>query len=55
MGINSQKQQVTLLLECIECGSRSDEGSGWKAFLDEDTCDVWIYCAACVRREFEAS
>lgn len=54
MGPDSQNQQVTFLLECIECGAQSDGGRGWKAFLDEDTCDAWVYCADCARREFEA-
>jgi hypothetical protein len=49
---NSPNQQVTFLLECVECDAWSDDGRGWKAYLDEDSCDVWVYCAACARREF---
>jgi hypothetical protein len=39
------------VLECLECGERSDEGRGWKAFVDEEL-DLLVYCAACADREF---
>ena len=52
VGSDSPNQQVTFVLECVECGQRSDEGRGWRAYLDEDECDVWVYCAECARREF---
>jgi hypothetical protein len=49
---NSPNQQVTFLLECVECDAWSHEGRGWKAYLDEDDCDVWVYCVDCALREF---
>ena len=52
MGQDSQKQHVTFVLECVECGERSEEGRGWRAYLDEGSSDVWVYCADCAEREF---
>jgi hypothetical protein len=46
-------QQVTFLLECIECGAHSDEGRGWRAYLDDESWDVWVYCGECSSREFD--
>ncbi len=43
---------MTFVLECVECRARSDEARGWRAYLDEDSSDVWMYCADCARREF---
>ena len=51
---DSPNRQVTFLLECVECGAWSDEGRGWRAYLDDDACEVWIYCEACALREFES-
>jgi hypothetical protein len=42
---------VSIVLECIECGGRSDDGHGWKAYL-YDGRDVCIYCSECAEREF---
>ena len=55
MSPDSQNHQVTFLLECIECSARSEEGRGWRAYLDEETCEVWVYCADCAEREFGAA
>ena len=53
MGLEPQNHQVTFVLECIECGRRSDdEARGWRAYLDEDSSDVCVYCEACSEREF---
>jgi hypothetical protein len=52
LGQESQNRQVTFVLECVECGTRSEEARGWRAYLDEDAIDVWIYCAECAAREF---
>lgn len=52
MSPDSPNHQVTFLLECIECSARSDEGRGWRAYLDEESCEVWVYCAECAQREF---
>jgi hypothetical protein len=52
VGPESQNHQVTFVLECIECGAQSQEARGWRAYLDEDDSDVWIYCAECAQREF---
>lgn len=54
MGHDSRERLVTFTLECVECGDRSDAGQGWKAFLDDESLDVWVYCADCAHREFEA-
>ena len=43
--------QLSIVLECIECGARSDDGRGWKAYL-YDGRDVCIYCSECAQREF---
>ena len=45
-------QQVTVVLECIECHAQSAEALGWKAYLDREESEVWIYCAECAEREF---
>ena len=53
MGPESQNHQVTFVLECIECGARSEEDArGWRAYLDEDSIGVWTYCGECAEREF---
>jgi hypothetical protein len=46
------RRQVAFLLECLECGRRSETARGWKAYLYEDR-EVWVYCADCAAREFE--
>ena len=62
MGPESRKHQhgpqqpgrgpVTFVLECLECGACSEEARGWRAYLDDDSSDVLVYCAACAEREF---
>ena len=54
-GPESRDRLVTFVLECIECGTRSDEARGWRAYLDEDSSDVWTYCGECAQREFGAA
>lgn len=49
---SEQPHQVVFELECIECGARSDEALGWKAYLTNDD-QVLTYCAACAWAEFE--
>jgi hypothetical protein len=49
--VTPRKSQVETGLECLECGDVSDEGHGWKAFLD-DELELLVYCAACAEREF---
>ena len=53
MSPDPQNHQVTFVLECIECSAQSDEGRGWRAYLDDESCDVWVYCAECSGREFD--
>lgn len=55
MGAEFQNHQVTFVLECVECGARSEEARGWRAYLDEDSSDVWTYCGECAEREFGAA
>jgi hypothetical protein len=53
LGPESQNHQVTFVLECVECATQSEgEARGWRAYLDEDSSDVGIYCAVCAEREF---
>ena len=52
MSPDSPNHPVTFVLECLECGARSEDALGWRAYLDDDSTDVWIYCADCARREF---
>lgn len=46
-----RKSKVETGLECLECGEVTDEGRGWKAYLDEER-ELLVYCAACADREF---
>lgn len=44
---------MTFVLECVECARQSQgEARGWRAYLDDDSSDIWVYCAACAEREF---
>jgi hypothetical protein len=53
VGREPRNQPVTFVLECVECELRSDgEARGWRAYLDEDSIDVWVYCPECAEREF---
>lgn len=53
MAPESPNDQVTFVLECVECSARSEgDARGWRAYLDEDSSDVWVYCAECAEREF---
>jgi hypothetical protein len=40
-------------LRCVECDDESDDGIGWRAYLDTDN-EIVIYCADCATREFES-
>lgn len=53
MGIEHPNGQIVIFLECIECVAQSEEGRGWKAYLDEESMEVCMYCPDCARREFE--
>lgn len=53
MSPDPPNQPVTFVLECLECGARSEDARGWRAYLDDDSTDVWIYCADCAHREFD--
>jgi hypothetical protein len=46
-----EEQRVASLV-CLECGGESDEGAGWRAYLDED--ELLIYCSDCAAREFDS-
>ena len=54
MGSELSKDQVVIALECIECAAASVEGRGWKAYLYEESQEVYVYCPACAQREFGA-
>ena len=53
MSPDSPNTPVTFVLECVECGVRSEDGRGWRAYLDDESTDVGIYCADCAHREFD--
>lgn len=53
MEAEHRNHQVTFVLECVECARQSEgEARGWRAYLDDDSSDVWVYCADCAEREF---
>jgi hypothetical protein len=54
VGLEFPSEQVVFVLECIECLARSEEARGWKAYLNEETLEVYVYCPVCAHREFEA-
>ena len=54
VGREVPNEQVVFLLECIECVAQSEDGRGWKAYLHEESMEVYIYCPACAHREFDA-
>jgi hypothetical protein len=48
-----RNHQVTFVLECVECGTQAEgEARGWRAYLDDDSSEVWVFCAHCAGREF---
>jgi hypothetical protein len=51
-GSERQAQQVTHVVSCIECGDRDDRARGWRAYVDPDDREVYVYCADCAAREF---
>jgi hypothetical protein len=56
VGLEPPNHQVAGVLVCVECGARSeDDARGWRAYLDDDSTDVWTYCADCAEREFGPS
>ena len=46
-------------LACHECGSATDQGTGWISYLVHDPdkpeapVEVTVYCPLCAEREFE--
>lgn len=47
------KQHVTFVFCCIECGAEDDrESRGWRAYLLRDELEVDLYCPRCAMREF---
>lgn len=53
MGFEVPNEQIVVVLECIECLAQSEEGCGWKAYLDEESMEVYVYCRVCAHREFD--
>jgi hypothetical protein len=43
---------LTIVLECLECGARDDAAKGWRAYLEPDGDGVLIFCPGCAQREF---
>jgi len=51
---NNPPPNITIVLECLECGVRDDAAKGWRAYLDPDGDGVLVFCAGCAEREFGA-
>jgi hypothetical protein len=51
---NNPPPNVTLVLECLECGVRDETAVGWRAYLDPDGHGVLLFCSGCAEREFGA-
>jgi hypothetical protein len=49
---NNPPPNVTIVLECLECGVRDDVAKGWRAYLEPDVDAVLLFCPACAEREF---
>jgi len=43
---------VSIVLECLECGVRDDVAKRWRAYLDPDGDGVLVFCSSCAEREF---
>jgi hypothetical protein len=50
---NNPQQHVSIVLECLECGTRDDSAKGWRAYLEPDGYGVLIFCPDCAHREFD--
>jgi hypothetical protein len=48
----SENPQVTIVLECIECGSRDETAKGWRAYLEPEGEGILVFCPDCAFREF---
>jgi hypothetical protein len=49
---NNPPPNVTIVLECLECGARDEAAKEWRAYLEPDGDGVLIFCADCAEREF---
>ncbi len=52
MPSNKPPLNVTIVLECLECGIRDDAAKGWRAYLDPDGDGLLFFCHDCAQREF---
>ena len=52
MPSNNPPPNLTIVLECIECGVKDETGLGWRAYLDPDGQGVLTFCGSCAEREF---
>ena len=52
MPSNNPPPNVTIVLECLECGVRDDVAKGWRAYLERDADGVLLFCPDCAEREF---
>ena len=52
MQSNNPPPNVTIVLECLECGARDDVAKGWRAYLEPDADNVLVFCPDCAEREF---
>ena len=44
MQSNNPPPNVTIVLECLECGARDDVARGWRAYLEPDADGVLVFC-----------
>ena len=49
---NNPPPNVTIVLECLECGARDDVAKGWRAYLEPEADGVLVFCPSCAEREF---
>jgi hypothetical protein len=49
---NNPPPNVTIMLECLECGVRDDIAKGWRAYLEPEADGVLVFCPDCAEREF---
>jgi hypothetical protein len=49
---SNDQPQVTIALECLECGERDGAAEGWRAYLEPEGDGLLIFCRDCAEREF---
>lgn len=52
---SNDQPQVTIALECLECGERDGAAERWRAYLEPEGDGLLIFCRDCAEREFGPS